>query len=91
MGELVANPDTTPTKTGRQRRKVRERLFGTVVKSSGPNEYEVDFGENGKKNVKTTVLCVERLDVNVPVQENQQVQISETLGDDADGVIKVRR
>jgi len=62
-GELIENP------RGPSFRRVRDWVLGNVIKSVGPNKYEVKFDNGVIKEVTSNSLCIEEADSGIPVEE----------------------
>ena len=62
-GHLMENPK------GPSFRRMRDWVLGIVVKSVGPNKYEVKFDNGVTKEVSSNALRIEEADSGIPVEE----------------------
>ena len=44
-------------------------VLGKVIKSVGPNKYEVKFDNSVIKEVTSNSLCIEEADSGIPIEE----------------------
>ena len=77
-GELIENAK------GPSFRRMRDWVLGNVVKSVGPNKYQVKFDNGVVKDVASNVLRIEEDDSGIPVSEvvPNLEPVSEDLDDD---------
>ena len=70
VGEKVANPDP------RQKRKVRERVYGNVLEEAGPKKYRVQFDDGVQRDVSSKILRIERATAFLPAGETRAPRAS---------------
>ena len=68
IGELIENPDPTPTATGRKRRRVKRLCTGVVVSSLGLRKWSIRLDHNNTiVPAATGVLKVIDEDAGLPL------------------------